>query len=193
MNKKLFISIGLILFLNTSLQAETIYLKDGRAVQGKIIYRMTDSVSIIENNSLVKYLLEDIDHIAEDTQEDEARVLVTSEELKKNDEIASKKQLIFQFMALNGVRANMEANLATILEKTPLERREELAGYFNIDEIIELLVPIYDKYYSEEDLSQMVRFYESRVGQKMLSTAPLIMNDTMTVSLEYFKNKVKSP
>lgn len=37
---------------------------------------------------------------------------------------------------------------------------------------------VYDKYYSHEDLVELLRFYKSPVGQRMLASLPLIVQDT---------------
>lgn len=54
-----------------------------------------------------------------------------------------------------------------------------MAEYF--PKMIELMTPIYAKYYSEEDLDGLIAFYESPLGKKMASTQPLIMKEMMGV------------
>src|SRR6266487_3685107 len=46
----------------------------------------------------------------------------------------------------------------------------ELERRFDVNELTEKLVPIYDKYYSAEDLKGIVQFYRSPLGQRVLST-----------------------
>lgn len=47
------------------------------------------------------------------------------------------------------------------------------------------MVELYNKYFSEKEINDMINFYKSETGQKMLSTSPIIMNDVM----ELFKTK----
>lgn len=51
----------------------------------------------------------------------------------------------------------------------------------NPDELISKIVPIYGKHLSEEELSQLVKFYETPVGKKLISVQPLIMQESVAV------------
>lgn len=47
------------------------------------------------------------------------------------------------------------------------------------------LMSIYDKYYTVEDLKAINAFYESPSGQKVLSTLPQIMQESMKIGQEW--------
>ena len=66
----------------------------------------------------------------------------------------------------------------------------ELEELLNVDEIIKRLIPVYDKYYSEEDLREIIQFHKSPAGQKVIETTPLIMKESVGVSIKYFKEKM---
>ena len=51
-------------------------------------------------------------------------------------------------------------------------------------------VPLYDKYFTENDLSELINFYKSPVGKKLIKVTPLLMEDSMMVSVEYFKERM---
>jgi hypothetical protein len=55
----------------------------------------------------------------------------------------------------------------------------------NAHELIDLIIPVYDKYYTLEDLKTVNAFYETPVGQKVLSTLPQIMQETMKIGQEW--------
>jgi hypothetical protein len=58
----------------------------------------------------------------------------------------------------------------------------EFEKKFNTEELlINLIIPIYEKYYTEEDIDQLISFYNTPIGKKMIATAPLIMQESMTV------------
>ena len=57
-------------------------------------------------------------------------------------------------------------------------------------EIIERLIPIYSKYYSKVDLINMIQFYESPTGVKVLESTPKIMKETVVVSIKYIKENM---
>ena len=55
------------------------------------------------------------------------------------------------------------------------------------DSYIDMIVPVYQKYYSKEDVKEIVAFYKSRVGQKMISVMPEIMKDSRQAGREWGK------
>ena len=48
-------------------------------------------------------------------------------------------------------------------------------------DLINALVPIYDRYFTESEIKDLIKFYESPVGKKMVLNQPLILKDSMTV------------
>jgi hypothetical protein len=55
----------------------------------------------------------------------------------------------------------------------------------DVNELIEKLMPIYDKYYTLEDLKAVNAFYESPAGQRLLVVAPMAMQDAMKIGQEW--------
>jgi uncharacterized protein len=53
------------------------------------------------------------------------------------------------------------------------------------NDIIELLVPIYKKYLTESEIDAITAFYQSEVGQKMVSKFPLISKESMQAGAEW--------
>jgi uncharacterized protein len=43
--------------------------------------------------------------------------------------------------------------------------------------LIDLAVPVYDKYFSDEDIKGMIQFYQTPLGQKAVKTMPQLMNE----------------
>ena len=41
------------------------------------------------------------------------------------------------------------------------------------------MIPIYDKYYTEDDIKQLTDFYQTPIGKKVISNTPLIMQESM--------------
>lgn len=52
-------------------------------------------------------------------------------------------------------------------------------------ELIEKIIPVYDKYYTLEDLKAVNAFYESPAGQKILATLPQVMQESMKIGQEW--------
>ena len=54
-----------------------------------------------------------------------------------------------------------------------------------IDELFKMLVPIYKKHYTLEDVNGIIAFYESETGQKMVEKLPVIQQDSMEAGAEW--------
>jgi uncharacterized protein len=52
-------------------------------------------------------------------------------------------------------------------------------------ELIEKVIPVYDKYYTIEDLKAINLFYETPAGQKVLSTLPQLIQETMRIGQQW--------
>lgn len=53
--------------------------------------------------------------------------------------------------------------------------RKEMKG----EELINLVLPIYDKYYSEEEIDQLIAFYNTPIGKKTVAVLPQITQESM--------------
>jgi hypothetical protein len=53
------------------------------------------------------------------------------------------------------------------------------------DDLVNLVIPIYDKYFTDEDIQQLTAFYETPVGRKMVEKLPLITQESMTVGSQW--------
>ena len=59
-----------------------------------------------------------------------------------------------------------------------------------IDEMIDAMVPIYQKHLTKEDLYAILSFYSSPVGQKLQREQPAMMQETMQVGGEIGRRRV---
>jgi len=48
----------------------------------------------------------------------------------------------------------------------------------NINELVSLIIPIYDKYYSREEIQQLIAIYQTPLGQKMVDATPKILQES---------------
>lgn len=55
--------------------------------------------------------------------------------------------------------------------------QEEMLKEFSREKMIEGILPIYDKYLTDEDVKQLIAFYESPVGRKMVEVQPRILKE----------------
>lgn len=55
----------------------------------------------------------------------------------------------------------------------------------SINELVEMLAPVYKKYMTIEDIEAMIKFYETPVGQKYAKSTPLIMRESMEIGQQW--------
>jgi hypothetical protein len=52
-------------------------------------------------------------------------------------------------------------------------------------EFEEMIVTVYDHHFSSEELSQLISFYQTPVGQKMISESPALMQESMQAGRQW--------
>ena len=55
-----------------------------------------------------------------------------------------------------------------------------------------MIVPIYDKYYTIDDLRAVNAFYSSPAGRKILSTLPQVMHESISAGQEWGRKIAQS-
>jgi len=56
---------------------------------------------------------------------------------------------------------------------------EDFRNEVNADEMVELVIPIYDKHVSQADIREAIRFYESPAGRRIAKALPLVTQESM--------------
>lgn len=82
---------------------------------------------------------------------------------------------------------NMEKNIKPLVANALPEGdyREKLVDLFfekfhskmNMQALLGLAIPIYDKYFSDEDIKGLIRFYQTPIGQKMVQALPKLTGE----------------
>ena len=89
----------------------------------------------------------------------------------------------------------MEKSVKTLMSDSlpPGEYRDQLLDLFfqkfrskrDTNQLIDLVVPIYDKYYTHEDIKALIAFYESPVAQKMVAVLPKVLQESQTAGMKW--------
>lgn len=72
--------------------------------------------------------------------------------------------------------------------ETSEEMWKELEGEFqqtSMGDLVELLVPVYQKHLTLSDVNGLIAFYETEVGKKFASKTPFIMKESMQVGQQW--------
>jgi hypothetical protein len=73
-------------------------------------------------------------------------------------------------------------------KNVPEEVWAELQNEFNetsLNDLVEMLTPIYEKHLTQGDLQKVIDFYQSTVGKKFASKTPEIMQESMQVGQQW--------
>ena len=105
--------------------------------------------------------------------------------------MGEKRELILKFIDVFGTRRTMEQNLKAMFEDMGPDdpQAKKFKENVRVDEIIEELIPLYDKNFNEDQLKAFIAFYSSPDGKKLLDTIPILMRDSVDISAKYFEAK----
>ena len=108
------------------------------------------------------------------------------------------RRLLEQTGAANVAQQNMDqaakAMRPLLVDALPAgEYRNKLVDLFfekfrsktDTVELVDLLVPIYAKYYSDDEVKQLIQLYQSPIGKKMLNVLPNVMAESQVAGQKW--------
>jgi len=104
---------------------------------------------------------------------------------EKRKEIEKLLRLTGMEKLVDQMETQMIASLKAQMPQVPELFWTKFQQKMNTRELVEKIIPIYDKYYSTEDIKSVNAFYETPAGQKLLSTLPQVMQEAMKVGQEW--------
>jgi hypothetical protein len=98
------------------------------------------------------------------------------------------KSLLIDYMTAQGQFETFNATIdqmgsmmgVTIKESDKEEFTKDVMG-----SLIDLLVPIYKKHFSEQDLKDAIQMYKTPIGKKISEKTPIIAQETMQASMQW--------
>ncbi|HVY61001.1 MAG TPA: DUF2059 domain-containing protein [Planctomycetota bacterium] len=112
----------------------------------------------------------------------------------QSDAEAHKAKLddIRKLLDLNGgaasardVMQQMSTNMSRMMPQVPPEFWDEFMKEVNPQELIDLSVPVYDKYLEHDDVKALIAFYETPAGKKLASVQPKIGLECMQAGQQW--------
>ncbi len=101
-------------------------------------------------------------------------------------------------MEINGSQETFDVAITSIMEvykssetEVPQEVWEELEAEFKattLQELVELLVPVYHRHLPERDLDAIISFFQSPAGQILAEKTPIITEESMIIGREWGKD-----
>lgn len=62
---------------------------------------------------------------------------------------------------------------------------------FDMNEFIEMVIPIYERHFTHDEIEQLIAFYESPIGKKLIKVQPQITIESMTAGQEWAKELIE--
>jgi hypothetical protein len=163
-----------------SAHAETLHLNNGNSIEGKVLERGSDDVKVDVHGVTMTYFKDEIKDIDGKPLE------------QKIQSVEHKKDLILKFLEVFGTRKALQENFELMIKQLPKDQADQvqqLREKVKIDEIIERLIPIYDRLFTTAELQEYIQFYSSPSGKKLTTTIPLVMQESVRVSSQYIEEK----
>ncbi len=100
-------------------------------------------------------------------------------EIRKLLEITGTVKLVNQMLGqmMDGLRGRSSG--------LPPEFWDQLQKDMDPAKLVEKLIPVYDKYYSLDDLKAVNAFYQTPAGQHLLQAQPMVMKESMGIGQEW--------
>jgi hypothetical protein len=86
------------------------------------------------------------------------------------------QQLIEEMMS--SLRSNVPSDQPETRDKIIRIYEDEMKKSFTVEKMNEFVIPIYDKYFTGDELTALVEFYESPLGKKVVSVLPQIFSES---------------
>ncbi len=85
----------------------------------------------------------------------------------------------------------MIPEMQKMIPQVPPTFWQEFRKKTKMSELIDRLLPIYDKYYSKEDVKGLIQFYQTPLGQKIISVIPAISRESNMVGSAWGQEKAQ--
>ena len=174
--------------------AASVNLTNGNVVQGDIVKQDSKGLQISVDGVTMTYYADEIKDI--DGKPFAAQPQVETNTPKPTPTAGGidpdKRILILKFIDVFGTRQALTNNFELMLKQIEKEKPDEakkIRQRVKVDEIIERLLPIYDRNFTSDDLKAFIAFYGSAEGQKLISTIPELMKESIMESIKYMQEK----
>ena len=106
----------------------------------------------------------------------------------------SKADLIRRLMAVSGsdtvgtqIMKQLLDTFRVQMPEVPGQFWDEFEKEMDPKQMVEMIVPIYDRHFVEQDLRDLIAFYETPTGRKLVSALPQITAESMAIGMEWGK------
>jgi uncharacterized protein len=106
---------------------------------------------------------------------------VRAEETQKQKDIRKLLKITGSGELGTQVMSQMIGSMKKAMPNVPDKFWGDFMKEVRTDELVDLIVPVYDRNLAQDDVKELIRFYESPTGKKFVSVLPKITQESMVV------------
>lgn len=111
----------------------------------------------------------------------------TAQQISKADNIRKLLELTGSGKMGKQIGESLIAKFRETYTEVPSIVWDDFLKEMSSDKLIEMVVPIYEKYFTDEDINQMISFYGSPLGKKLIATMPPLMQECIQAGQNWGK------
>lgn len=107
-------------------------------------------------------------------------------------EITHEEELARQLLAVTGAGAMGEQVMTQMIQafqsSNPTVSHEfwdQFLAQVDLEELVELVVPVYVKHFTPEEMEATISFYSTPIGQSMLQKMPVVLQESMQAGQQW--------
>lgn len=111
---------------------------------------------------------------------------------------AEKAATIRRLLTLLGTEKLTQQRIALVLSSMQAAMPDaspdlwtKIRASINYNELVELLVPIYSRHYTQQDVDGLIAFYQTPLGQKVVSQLPQISKESLLAGQQWGQQKAQ--
>ena len=116
---------------------------------------------------------------------DSSNVPVTTEETEKIKNIKQLLNITGASSLSQQIVMQMLISMKSQYPQVPEKFWDTFLAEFNADDLLKELIPIYSKYYSDEDIKGLIAFYQTPLGKKTIALLPQISQESIVIGQRY--------
>lgn len=79
------------------------------------------------------------------------------------------------------VMDNMLPSFMEVFPQVPDQVWQELRQEISVGTLVDLIVPVYEQHFTHDEIKELIAFYESPIGRKLVQRLPLILQESMEI------------
>jgi hypothetical protein len=116
-------------------------------------------------------------------------IILFTSTLSFSQDNAAYRESVKQMMIANGSETTFKAVISQMISNFKTQRSEVTEEFWDqfetsfqkvgIEDLLDLLTPIYQKHMSQDEIKDITAFYQTPAGKKFAQKTPLIMQESM--------------